>query len=89
MSSRMARCEKLLLKAQSSPNNFRFTDLCKLAECFGWKFKRQDRTSHRIYVNERLTPEQGRRMNFQDYKGKAMPYQVKQLLTGIENLTGE
>lgn len=85
----MAQCEKLLLKAKNSPNNFRFNELCKLAECFGWKFKRQDGTSHRLYMNPLLTPEQGRRMNFQSVKGQAKPSQVMQLLSAIENLVPE
>lgn len=82
----MARCEKLLLKAKNSPNNLRFEELCALAVCYGWQFKRQDGTSHRLYMHPRLRPEQGRRQNFQDFKGKAKPSQVRQLLAAIEFL---
>lgn len=82
----MAQCAKLLEKAKNSPNNLRFGELCSLAECHGWGFTRQDRTSHSIYVNPLLTPESGRRMNFQNCKGKAKPNQVRQLLVAIENL---
>jgi len=82
----MAKCEKLLDKARNSPNNYRFSDLCKLAECFGWKFRRQDGTSHRQYSNPSLESASGGYMNFQDMNGKAVPYQVRRLLKAIETL---
>ncbi|MGH9754892.1 MAG: type II toxin-antitoxin system HicA family toxin [Blastocatellia bacterium] len=84
----MNKCRKLLNAARRSQKNLRFSDLCKLAECYGWTFKRQD-GSHKIYENGRLTPEQGRIMNFQDHQGKAKPYQVTQLLNAIDNLGDE
>ena len=85
----MANRAKLLAKASNSPNNVRFEELCRLAECFGWTFKRQNGTSHCIYVNLALTLDQGRRMNFQDFKGKAKASQVRQLLAAIENLPND
>jgi hypothetical protein len=85
----MANCKKLLEKAKNSPNNLRFEELCRLAECYGWEFKSQDRTSHLLGFHPSLAPEQGRRMNFQDYKGKAKANQVRQLLAAIENLPKE
>lgn len=62
----------------------RFSELCQLAECYGFELARQ-RGSHRIYKKP------GRRelMNFQDDAGKAKEYQVKQLLSAIEELTGD
>jgi hypothetical protein len=81
----MARCEKLLGKAKASPNNLRFDEICKLAECHGWIFKRQ-RGSHTLYEHPGLTPEFGRRQNFQSDQGKAKEYQVLQLLSAIENI---
>lgn len=84
----MTECEKLYNLAKNSPKNLKFKDLCRLAECFGWIFKRQE-GSHRIYENPRLRPDQGRIMNFQDDKGKAKPYQVRQLLKAIERLDDE
>lgn len=81
----MDKCQKLLQKAQRSPKNLRFDELCNLAVCYGWVLKRQS-GSHWIYENERLAPEDGRVMNFQSDNGKAKPYQVKQLLNAIENL---
>ena len=83
----MAKCAKLLEKAKNSPNNVRFEELCRLAECYGWEFKSQGGTSHLLGFNPSLAPEQGRRMNFQDCKGKAKPNQVRQLLAAIDTLT--
>jgi hypothetical protein len=86
----MSRCLKLLEAAKASPNNFRFDDLCALAECYGWVYRRQ-RGSHVIYENTALPVESGRVMNFQDKQGKAKPYQVKELLAAItlvENTDG-
>ncbi len=81
----MDKCQKLLQKARRSPQNLRFDELCRLAECYGWVLIRQS-GSHRLYENVRLAPEDRRMMNFQSDNGKAKPYQVKQLLTAIENL---
>lgn len=81
----MSNCHKLHELAQQSAANIRFDDLCSLAECYGWEFKRQ-RGSHKLYENKRLTLEQGRMMNFQNVNGKAKPYQVRQLLAAIGEL---
>ena len=81
----MGRCAKLLEKAQSSPKNLKFDDLCALAECYGWVFQRQC-GSHRIYLYAQLGNETGSMMNFQSRKGKAKPTQVRQLLDAIEEL---
>jgi HicA toxin of bacterial toxin-antitoxin, len=81
----MGKCEKLLEKAKNSPANISFTEICKLAVCYGWIFIRQS-GSHRMYEHPDLDVSQGRFQNFQDDRGKAKPYQVKQLLAAIENL---
>ena len=81
----MSKCDKLLKKAERSPNNFSFADICELAECSGFRFVRQS-GSHAIYENEKLLPKDGRIMNFQNVHGKAKPYQVKQLLKAISNI---
>jgi hypothetical protein len=81
----MGKCEKLLVKAKDSPANVSFTEVCRLAVCYGWYFCRQS-GSHRIYENPELDVSQGRIQNFQNDKGMAKPYQVKQLLAAIENL---
>jgi predicted RNA binding protein YcfA (HicA-like mRNA interferase family) len=77
----MADCNKLLRRARRSSTGFRFDELCQLAECFGFEFARQE-GSHHVYKR----PGTMQTMNFQDNKGKAKPYQVKQLLAFISTL---
>jgi len=63
----------------------RFRDLCKVCEHFFGK-SRQGGTSHRVYK----TPWQGDpRVNIQGHKGKAKPYQVRQVLKAIKRLERE
>ncbi len=82
----MAKCDKLLEKARNSPHNFRFEDLCKLAECYGWISTRHLRSSHQIYFNPDFPNHDGATMNFQDRSGKAKPSQIRQLLDAIDRL---
>lgn len=81
----MKKCQRLLTKAKNSAANLRFGELCQLAECYGWIFVRQE-GSHRIYENLKLDMNSGRMMNFQNDKGKAKAYQVRQPLSAIDNL---
>lgn len=77
----MGKKEKLLQKAINSPNNFAFTDLCKLAELHGYKY-RDTRGDHKTYRH----PVTKVMMNFQPDKNNkklAKPYQITQLLTAI------
>jgi len=80
----MAKREKLREKAQTSPHNLRFSEICKLAESYGWVYDRQEGTSHRVYLHPLLGNMPGAMMNFQDKNGKAKFYQVEQLLNAIE-----
>ncbi len=82
----MGKCDKLLEKARNSPHNFRFEDLCKLAECYGWISTRHNRSSHQIYFNPEFPDHDGATMNFQDRNGKAKPSQIRQLLDAIDRL---
>lgn len=82
----MNNCEKLLISAEASPSGLSFDELCALAECYGFIFKRQKGTSHRMYGHPSLMPALGGFMNFQSDNGKAKPYQVRQLLRAIGNL---
>lgn len=64
------------------PNNVRFSDLVKLCDAYFGE-PRQKGTSHRIY----RTPWPGDpRVNIQNAKGKAKPYQVRQVIRAIEKL---
>ena len=80
----MPTCDKLLDQARRSQNNVRFADVCALAECYGFVFDRQN-GSHRQYIR----PGYAARLNFQNDKGKAKPYQVRQLLKIIDDLHRE
>ena len=77
----MSKCKKLLDEARAGPDNLRFTDLCRLAECYGFVQARQQ-GSHIVYKR----PDHMDLMVFQNRQGKAVAYQVKQLLRAIEEL---
>jgi predicted RNA binding protein YcfA (HicA-like mRNA interferase family) len=64
---------------KKNPKNVKFTDICKAAELFGFKY-RGGRGSHVVYVREGVKEI----LNFQNVKGKVKPYQVKQFLKIIE-----
>ncbi len=72
--------DKLLTKAKSSTDNFKFNDLIKLAELCGFE-KRRQKGSHVIIKHKAHDV----LMNFQNKGGQAKPYQVKQLLKSIED----
>lgn len=74
-----------LVKAiRNNPKSVRFADLARICdEYFGEP--RQKGTSHRVY----RTPWPGDpRVNIQNAKGKAKPYQVRQVIKAIEKLEG-
>jgi len=77
----MSKCNDLLERARNNPAGLRFTELVQLAECYGWLY---DRTggSHQIYKRTGHPAA----MNFQDRNGKAVAYQVRQLLKAIDSL---
>ena len=80
----MARALAILDSLRTNPTGVRFADLAKVCdEYFGEP--RQKGTSHRIY----RTPWPGDpRVNIQDAKGMAKPYQVRQVIRAIEKLEG-
>lgn len=71
--------DAILSRARANPAALRFVELCWLAERYGWQLARI-RGSHHIYkkVGEM------RLMSFQDDRGSAKAYQVRQLLAAIE-----
>lgn len=78
----MANIEDILDKMRVNPTKIRFNDLCKVCE-FYFGEASQSGSSHRVYK----TPWQGDpRVNIQNTKGKANPYQVRQVLAAIERL---
>ena len=70
---------KLLQKLLSGTKNIRFSEAVAGAEMFGFRLERIN-GSHHIFIH----PEVAELVNLQDVKGKAKPYQVKQLLQLIE-----
>lgn len=77
----MSKRDKLLRAARNNPANVRFTEICQLAEEYGFVLARQ-RGSHAIYKR----PGSCGVMNFQDDRGYAKGYQVRQLLSAIDEL---
>lgn len=81
----MASTEDILAKMRASSKAIRFNDLCKVCDAYFGE-ARQSGSSHRVY----RTPWQGDpRVNIQNSKGKAKPYQVRQVLAAIERLEVE
>jgi hypothetical protein len=76
----MAKIDKLLKKAQDTPQNISFADLCHLAEAYNFVWLHGE-GSHRVYgranVREVLVFQPGK-------NGQAKTYQVKQLLRLID-----
>ena len=77
---------KLLRKLLDSPANAWFSDVCRLAEGFGFRLARVT-GSHHIYVHSAIVE----LVNLQEVGGEAKPYQVRQFLRLVElyNLTLE
>ncbi len=78
--------KEIYQKLKKNPKNVRFEELCRAAELFGFTF-RGGSGSHRVFVREGVREI----LNFQEVKGKAKPYQVRQFIKIIEkyNLAGE
>ena len=70
---------KLLQRALSSPANLPFEEACALARAFGFHLSRV-KGSHHIFAHANVRE----LVNLQEVKGKAKPYQVKQLLALVE-----
>ncbi len=78
----MAGIEKLLERMRNSPESMRFSEVCRVCEHFFGEPRRSG-GSHRVY----RTPWKGDpRVNIQERKGMAKPYQVRQVLKAINRL---
>ena len=71
--------EKLLQKILAGSRNVRFSDMCTLAEAFGFELDRV-RGSHHIFVH----PDIDELVNLQEIRGEAKPYQIRQFLKIVE-----
>lgn len=81
----MSAIANIMDEMKRNPKGVRFKDLCKVCEAY-FGDPRQSGSSHRVYK----TPWQGDpRVNIQNAKGKAKPYQVKQVLQAIARLEAE
>jgi hypothetical protein len=78
----MADIEDILKQMRRSLKGIRFNDLSKVCQNFFGE-PRQSGSSHKVFK----TPWQGDpRVNIQNAKGKAKPYQVRQVLQAIDRL---
>ena len=78
----MAGIEDILKQMKRSPKGIRFNDLSKVCEHFFGE-PRLSGSSHKVFK----TPWQGDpRVNIQNAKGNAKPYQVRQALQAIHRL---
>ena len=81
----MTSVDKLLDNMRREPANVRFADLKKVCETYFGK-PRQTGSSHMIFK----TPWPGDpRVNIQNDRGQAKPYQVRQVLQAIDRLEGK
>lgn len=77
-----AKIGKMVAEMRANPAGVRFADLTKVCDHYFGE-PRQSGTSHQVY---RMPWQGDPRVNIQSSKGKAKPYQVKQVLQAIEKL---
>jgi len=78
----MASVDEIVKRMRQNPNGVSFNDLCRVCDKF-FGIPRQSGTSHQIYK----TPWQGDpRVNIQNARSKAKPYQVRQMLWATDRL---
>jgi predicted RNA binding protein YcfA (HicA-like mRNA interferase family) len=75
----MSKKRKLLEKILAGSKNIQFDELVALVEAFGFTLSRIN-GSHHIFVHSEILEI----VNLQNKKGKAIPYQVRQFLSLIE-----
>lgn len=75
-----AQIDEIVAEMRRNPKGVRFSDLCKVCD-FYFGEPRQTGGSHRVY---KMPWPGDPRVNIQDQKGKAKPYQVKQVLKAID-----
>ena len=77
--ARTGRLEKLLTKARRQPGSLQFSDLHALLSLLGFELDRR-KGSHCVYVHAKVD----RPVVVQSHGGKAKPYQVRQILSLVE-----
>ena len=79
----MGLLEDLVAQIRKNPKGVKFADICRVCDYYFGEPRQKG--SHHIYK----TPWQGDpRINIQNDKGKAKPYQVRQVLKALERLQG-
>ena len=78
----MSKAEKLLEKAQRSPQSLKFTEFEALLIAFNWRLRRQT-GSHRIWQSPK-----GYGLPVQPEKSMAKTYQVRQFLQKLKAEAG-
>ncbi len=78
----MGKIDKTLKLMQSAPQNVRFNDLVAVCNYYFGQ-SRQEGTSHKVY---KMPWKGDPRVNIQNKKGMAKPYQVKQVLEAIAKI---
>ncbi|MCE2720359.1 MAG: toxin HicA [Dolichospermum sp.] len=78
----MTQIKKILAELKNNPQNVNFIDLVKVCNHYFGE-PRQQGTSHCVY---KMPWGGDPRVNIQNDKGKAKPYQVRQVLDAIEKL---
>jgi hypothetical protein len=81
----VAEIAKIVDRMRSSPAQIRFADLYKVCVAYFGE-PRQSGSSHAVFK----TPWPGDpRVNIQNFRGKAKPYQVRQVLLALERMQGK
>ena len=75
---------EILHRLRSNPKGVRFADLAGICDRFFGE-PRQQGSSHRVY---RMPWPGDPRVNIQNNRGMAKPYQVRQVIRAIERLEG-
>ncbi|SMG62759.1 conserved hypothetical protein [methanotrophic bacterial endosymbiont of Bathymodiolus sp.] len=78
----MSGIANIVKEMKTNPKGIRFSELQKVCEFYFGK-ARQSGSSHCVYKTPWLGDP---RVNIQNSKGKAKPYQVKQVLLAIEQI---
>ena len=81
----MVGIDKLLVRMRNSVMDVRFADLAKVCDHYVGE-PRQQGSSHRVY---RMPWRGDPRVNIQNHRGKAKPYQVRQVLAAVDKLNAQ
>lgn len=81
----MPNIQAIVKKMRQTPKSIHFNDLARVCDHYFGK-PRQSGSSHKVYK----TPWKGDpRVNIQNNKGMAKPYQVRQVLKAIHRIEGD